>query len=101
MGLVGKILTGATVFAGGVIIGTGLVKDNDYKITRSGDTAFLKDRETKKEYVITKAQDETYLGNAAHNFKGAFVLGAQEINSGKVSADTLEQKFFDTYRGGQ
>ncbi|MCF7798426.1 hypothetical protein K9M74_00835 [Candidatus Woesearchaeota archaeon] len=101
MGLIGKVLTGTALVAGGIVVGTGLAKDNDYKITRSGDDVFLKDRDTKKEYVLTRTEGETYMGNATHNFEGAFVLGSQEITKGTVSADSLKKSFMDVYQGGK
>ncbi len=101
MGLIGKILIGSALVAGGAIIGTGLAKDNDYAIKRSGEDILLKDKDTKTEYVLTRAEGDTYMGNASHNFKGAFVLGAKEINSGTVSADSLQKKFIETYQGGK
>ncbi len=101
MGLIGKLFTGATLVAGGVVIGTSIGNNSDYAIKHNGKETILKDKNNKTEYVLTKTEKGTYLGDAFHNFEGAFILGAQEIAKRKVSADSLEEKFMKSYQGGK
>jgi len=100
MGLIGKILTGGALVGAGMLIGSNMAKDKEYVVQRSGDTASLLDKVTKNEYVLTRAEAETYLGTATHNFKGAFVLGAQEISNKNTTPQELQKNFMDIYQGG-
>jgi hypothetical protein len=100
MGLIGKILTGGALVGAGMLIGSNIAKDKEYVVQRSQDRAMIVDKVTKNEYVLTRAENQTYLGTAAHNFKGAFILGAQEISAKHTTPDELQKEFMDIYQGG-
>ncbi|MFP4568196.1 MAG: hypothetical protein ACLFN8_04590 [Candidatus Woesearchaeota archaeon] len=50
-----------------------------YEIIVENEQNFLKNKETQNTYTIQKIGEQDYLGDAQHNFQGAYKLASQEL----------------------
>lgn len=94
---VGKVLLlaayTAAVGAGGYFVGSRYGMDSEYRVQRTGDQAALHVKSTGATYQLTQVGNDTFLGNADYQFKGAKVLTTVDAqNAMKPQIDALEKR---------
>jgi len=64
-------------FISGSYLGYQAAKDRDYTIIRKDESVFLNSNQLEKSYPLVQQQNEIYLGDADHQFKGLQALTGQ------------------------
>ncbi len=77
--------------------GRNLGTDKDYQLQRNHEEVLLIVKDTNTCYEITRLNDQIYLGDAMHNFKGVFELSRYQSFGGepKIEQNYSSPDFFD------